>query len=307
MREAEQNPSIRVSNRAGFLFAACKVSGVTTIQKMVLIMLADRCDDFGKCYPGRQRLAEDCCCSLSAVKRALSDLHRIGLIAIESRYKDGKQIRNDYTLNIQKIQQYSEPGDCFAQAENDGSEGVQREPPGQEEGGQGEPPKQAEGVQGEPPRGFTVSRGGVHCEPQNLPLEPPSRNSYVVGGAEHPPTREKYPALAKSDRADHYRFAARQMWDLIQPLTKQKSVDLESWSDTIRLIVERDGYPLKVVGDAFRWANADDFWQSNILSAKSLRKQMPKLVAKLNSSVGGAKSTRKRTIAEDMADTSWAT
>ena len=57
-----------------------------------------------------------------------------------------------------------------------------------------------------------------------------------------------------------------------------KTPNINQWADTIRLIRERDGKTEIQITDAINFATTDDFWQDNILSATSLRKQMDKLL-----------------------------
>lgn len=61
-----------------------------------------------------------------------------------------------------------------------------------------------------------------------------------------------------------------------------KKPNLESWANTLRLMLEVDKRDPIKVGEVFQWANQDDFWSSNILSPVSLRKQFDKLIVKLN-------------------------
>ena len=61
-----------------------------------------------------------------------------------------------------------------------------------------------------------------------------------------------------------------------------KKPNLESWANTLRLMLEVDKRDSVKVGEVFTWANQDDFWSSNILSPVSLRKQFDKLVVKLD-------------------------
>ena len=61
-----------------------------------------------------------------------------------------------------------------------------------------------------------------------------------------------------------------------------KKPNLESWANTLRLMFEVDKRDPVKVGEVFTWANQDDFWNSNILSPASLRKQFDKLIVKVN-------------------------
>lgn len=77
---------------------------------------------------------------------------------------------------------------------------------------------------------------------------------------------------------------AETMWERIQPITKQKKPKLDSWANDLRLLHERDGRSLEDIQAVFIWANGDDFWRTNILSAGKLRKQFPTLFAQYQKS-----------------------
>ena len=80
---------------------------------------------------------------------------------------------------------------------------------------------------------------------------------------------------------DHMRFA-RAMFKLIRdvaPATKEPN--FEKWADDIRLLNERDKRPLDEIAAVFRFANQDEFWKSNILSAGKFREKYSALHAKM--------------------------
>ena len=52
-------------------------------------------------------------------------------------------------------------------------------------------------------------------------------------------------------------------------------------ADSIRLLIDRDGYELDQVRYVIRWCQQDNFWKSNILSPKKLREKFPQLVARI--------------------------
>ena len=61
-----------------------------------------------------------------------------------------------------------------------------------------------------------------------------------------------------------------------------KRPNLDSWANTLRLMIEVDKRDPAMISKVFEWANQDTFWSSNILSANSLRKQFDKLAVKVN-------------------------
>ncbi len=56
-----------------------------------------------------------------------------------------------------------------------------------------------------------------------------------------------------------------------------KEPNLQAWANEIRLMRERDGRTHEEIRALFTWANADSFWQSNILSPAKLRKHWQQL------------------------------
>lgn len=90
-----------------------------------------------------------------------------------------------------------------------------------------------------------------------------------------------------------YKPLAHQMWKSIEPITKQsKPPNIETWANDLRKLCEIDGRSMEEVERVFGWANRDNFWKTNILSAKKLREQFPQLHAK--SKTNGSANTNWR-------------
>jgi hypothetical protein len=74
---------------------------------------------------------------------------------------------------------------------------------------------------------------------------------------------------------------AHWMFSLIESLAgNHKEPNFKKWANTVRLMRERDGLSLNAIGTVFKWANNDDFWQSNVLSPEKLRAKFSQLSAK---------------------------
>lgn len=69
--------------------------------------------------------------------------------------------------------------------------------------------------------------------------------------------------------------------------------NLESWANTIRLMMERDGREGKDIQEVILWATADEFWYKNILSADKLRKQYVKLSIQMKDDQKGGAAIAK--------------
>lgn len=80
--------------------------------------------------------------------------------------------------------------------------------------------------------------------------------------------------LTQEDRA-----SAKRIFELIRRLNpSHKDPNIEKWADDVRLMRERDRRTHEEIESLFRWANQDEFWQSNVLSPQKLRKHWDRLV-----------------------------
>lgn len=132
---------------------------------------------------------------------------------------------------------------------------------------------------------------------------------------EHKPPAEIDPELGVDQEM------AEWMFDRVQKITPyQRKPNWRKWSDTIRLMRERDGIERSVIARVFAWANKDSFWKTNILSPDKLRKKFPELHAKYLESINQQSATapgnstadenrarkqKLRSKLRDIHDTSW--
>lgn len=96
--------------------------------------------------------------------------------------------------------------------------------------------------------------------------------------------------------------AARWMYKKILVVdASAKTPNWAEWANAIRLMREQDALCHREICELFRWANADSFWGSNILSPKKLRKQWGTLKAQQQNR--NAKPQREEL---DWDNTDWA-
>ncbi|WP_417737385.1 helix-turn-helix domain-containing protein [Rosistilla oblonga] len=75
---------------------------------------------------------------------------------------------------------------------------------------------------------------------------------------------------------------AKAMFEQIRRVApREKSPKFEAWANELRLLRERDGRDPKEIKTVFNWANADDFWCTNIRSPSKLREKYSALHAKM--------------------------
>jgi hypothetical protein len=65
--------------------------------------------------------------------------------------------------------------------------------------------------------------------------------------------------------------------DLVEANGAKRPSIGERWRDACRLMLDRDGRSAAQVEAVMRWASADDFWRSNILSMPKLREKFDQL------------------------------
>ena len=89
--------------------------------------------------------------------------------------------------------------------------------------------------------------------------------------------------------------------NLIEAGASTKVVDSAKgiWIDSVRLMIESDGYSLVDLRGVYQFLQKDAFWKQNILSTSKLREQMAKLKLKMKNGNG---STREATSWTELAE-----
>lgn len=101
--------------------------------------------------------------------------------------------------------------------------------------------------------------------------------------------KHKQQKKAKYDETNSYYKMALYFHKLVTIVAKDagvehliKKANLQSWSDDFRKLVEIDGVSKRLAKDVMDWVTKDDFWKTNVLSAKKLREKFPDLAIKMN-------------------------
>lgn len=94
---------------------AAKVKTHTPTQKLILLLLADRSNDDGFCWPSLQRIADDACISRQCVIENIKKLAAHGFINVTKRTindaecNQEKNLTNIYRLNIGVVNEVDHP------------------------------------------------------------------------------------------------------------------------------------------------------------------------------------------------------
>lgn len=108
---------------------------------------------------------------------------------------------------------------------------------------------------------------------------------------------------AKTKYSEADRVLADWFWSQIvamQPDRKPPKID--QWSNTFRLMRERDGRTDQQIRDLFQRVGRDEFWRVNILSPEKLRQKWDDLALKLGRNGNGKPSAARAPVSDEDPD-----
>lgn len=95
----------------------------------------------------------------------------------------------------------------------------------------------------------------------------------------------------KYDKNNTYYKMALYFHSLVSAVAKEagvehliKKANLQSWADDFRKLIELDGMDKRLAKNVMDWVTQDDFWKTNVLSAKKLREKFGELAIKMKNS-----------------------
>lgn len=89
------------------------------------------------------------------------------------------------------------------------------------------------------------------------------------------------PKQVYDEQSIPYRTANYLYTNILKFKPDLKQPNLQIWSDDMRKLIELDKRNPKEIGKVIEWVTTNDFWQSNILSAKKLRDNWDTVTAKM--------------------------
>ena len=93
-----------------FMAMAIEAKTANTGQKLVLLMLANHCNDHTRqCNPSQKLLAEECSMGLSTLKNHINALEEAGYVETVNVFKDNIQRPNQYLLKFPTSQNLATP------------------------------------------------------------------------------------------------------------------------------------------------------------------------------------------------------
>lgn len=100
-------------------------------------------------------------------------------------------------------------------------------------------------------------------------------------------SKQQKPVRAKNATVAQYSVEVNQLTDLLVEKIKEnnpkaQTPNFNQWRDSIRLMIENDKYEFEQIRKMIEYCQSDDFWKSNILSAKKLREKAGTLVLQMD-------------------------
>lgn len=121
-----------------------------------------------------------------------------------------------------------------------------------------------------------------------------SREDKTLKNVKEKSTRSKY-----NFEQSHLQLAELLFKQIQKNNPNHKKPNLESWANTFRLMMERDGRTGKEIQDVILWTQQDDFWYKNVLSANKLREQYDRLVLQMKDDNKGGKTNGETSFKTD--------
>lgn len=232
-----------------------KAGRLTIIQHGVYNLLLDACYDREK-FPTRDE-AIDWVWASTEEEVAAVDLCLRRFFTLND---DGTYYQQRIAEELEEYRQF-----CEKQARN---------------GKRGGRPKKAPSGTEKNPLGFDRNPLETHSQPNGVENEP---KKTLTTNHKLLTNKNKNPSANKFTEQD-LEFAELMYDRILMIAPKAKKPNLESWANDVRLMREQDGHHQAEIRQVFEFANTDSFWAQNILSPATLRKQFPKLHAKM---IGG--------------------
>ncbi|MDK1263584.1 helix-turn-helix domain-containing protein [Cronobacter sakazakii] len=264
---------------------AMGISVGNPLRKLVLIKLADNANDQGECWPSYQHVADQCEIGRSTVKGHIRALEKMGLLRREYRKNGDLNQSNLFYLTLDNpVKKASGKGGAGTAPGQELPEGVGQELTGV---GQELPEGRAGAARGGRAGAAPITSHSL--EPVNEPIT--SENATASSGAMkkqddlivsvRPDAAIQSPKGDKWGTADDLR-AAQWIFGKVQDVAPAaKKPNWAAWANDIRLMRGALKVTHREICQVFTWANADHFWQTNILCPAKLREKWPTLTAQM--------------------------
>ncbi|RNC98256.1 hypothetical protein [Lysinibacillus halotolerans] len=109
----------------------------------------------------------------------------------------------------------------------------------------------------------------------------PITREYTENTTENTTEKKKNRKQVYDESSEHYQLAKLLYKKILVDDPSFKEPNLQTWSDHIRLMMERDGRTVEQIKYLIEWSQNNSFWKSNILSTKKLREKATTLIRQI--------------------------
>lgn len=106
--------------------------------------------------------------------------------------------------------------------------------------------------------------------------------------AEKPGKKSKSQKRVYDENSTYYKMASY-FYDKVAAIAKNAGIEhlirksnLQTWADDMRKLIEIDKVDKRLAKDVMDWVTQDDFWKTNVLSARKLREKFAELAIKMS-------------------------
>lgn len=121
----------------------------------------------------------------------------------------------------------------------------------------------------------------------------PITREYTENTTENTTEKEKSRKQVYDESSIHYQLAKLLYEKILVDDPSFKEPNLQTWSDHIRLMMERDGRTAKQIEYLIEWSQNHTFWNSHILSTKKLREKATTLIKQIKAEKEKVSSPKK--------------
>lgn len=260
--------------------------------KLLMMVLCDYIDGDDCCWPGNTTLAPDVGVDEKTIKRSLTRLELLGIIARERRTKhDGRGGKLPDVIRFlwdgfQQLDLVEYDGDPDAPP---GDKLSPNPPPDQEDnlspnpGGQGDICKGLGDTPGVEVRGQISPLSSFRTPSSNPPTRTPRASALAA------PSLALVPLSAGADlaRQDDVERLCALLAELVEANGSKRPPVTARWRQECDRLIRIDGRTAEQVERAIRWSQADGFWCTNVLSMPTLRKHYDRLRLAARRQAGG--------------------
>lgn len=247
----------------------------TQTSRNVIVVLADRADEYGLCWPSISNIAKRANCSKRTAQYALRNLEEAGEVAVVAGQNGGGRQPRLYRVTLPGLDGDLPKDHLYFQmygkdSDQPTTEGVQTLHPTDNREVQELHPSPESGVQPVAARGATDRQEG--CNPSTVGVQRVAPEPSVTTKE---PKENRH--VGDGDAATDATLS-NLLADLIEQNTGRRPPIGKKWIDAERLMLDRDKRDPDQAERLLRWSQKHEFWRSVILSMPKFREHYDEML-----------------------------